>query len=133
MDFESCSSLTQSLTQPRYICLQCVVRGVLLGSVCSAHHCIAGNHVVDGSHQHFEDRELAPRCIFQMPGNAQSSSHSIQFHIGDGQELAKRSARTPQHRSNTRRQFAQLEWLGDIIIGAGIQALNPIFNSATGG
>ena len=121
--------------------------GSQLSSWASVQQLVAGQHPVGVAHQHLEQVELhagqrhllavAVEQAARPPGRGCTGRCATRLpsRVGLGLDAACRLAaacRPPQHGADSRQQLAQLERLDHIVVGADLQADDPVDRLAHG-
>src|SRR5690606_15377129 len=92
-----------------------------------------GHYFADPRHQHLEYGEFTHRATESVPIDPHFTPGRIELQrarLYDGAGQARPTAAKCTHTSS---QFCQLKRLGDVIIGAGVQASHPIIDTITRG
>jgi hypothetical protein len=81
-------------------------------------------------HQVLQQTEFFGSKFDPSSGALGAMLHAVQFQIFHYKNCFRRQMAAPQQSPNASRKFAERKWLGQIVIGAGVQALHPVFNPA---
>jgi hypothetical protein len=88
-------------------------------------------HLTTGvSHQVFEQRKFFGGELDPAAGAFGAVFHAIEVEVFDHEDWLWRQVTAPQQRPDASWEFAEREWLWKIVIGAGVETLDPVFDAA---
>jgi len=90
----------------------------------------AGYSASGVAHEVFEQGKLLRRQLDAFAAAFHLARHPVQFQIGDPQHGFHGPRPSPQQCPYPRRKLSEGEWLGQAIVGAGIQRLHPVLDAA---
>ena len=74
-----------------------------------------------------QQAEFGGRNVRWLAAHFERHGVTMQFEVGSGDASGQRLLKTPQHRPDAGSQLASAERLGDVIVGAKVQAANAVF------
>ena len=83
---------------------------------------VPAEHAIHVAQKQFEYRELTRS---QLDGSRSTSYDvvcRVELHVANAKERIARWLLPPQQGADTGKQFARIEWLGQVIIGAAVEA-----------
>jgi hypothetical protein len=77
-------------------------------------------------HEHLEDTDLARRQLERFSGEQGAPSRGVERQRAMGQQRAAARLAAPDQRPHARLQLGEIERLGEVVVGAEVETLDPV-------
>ena len=120
------TGLAEMPAQARHVDLDGVGRDLLVEAEHLRGQAFLGDDAADPGHQRFEDRDLALAQGQDPAGEGRDLAGAVVDQVGAGQDRVGLAASAPDEGAHPRLELGRVERLGEVVVGAEIEARDPV-------